>query len=215
MISGDFYAIIVVLTFFVFIATIATSAAAFAPATQQINSSALQATANRASPSALITSKTDTTGNNLAVKNFLESTESSGLLSKVAESGLLSKAAAAGFTLTKVESLISLAAAQGVLDEVLVLTEAAGPELIPLLPSVVEFAPTALPLAATALSVGPGALQGLAVASAAAAYGVVTAVPDDTVVQVAAQTLAAATLGVVVPGACVVGAGLLGKVKSL
>jgi hypothetical protein len=193
----------------------ATSAAAFAPAPQQMATSALQATANRASPSALVTSKTDEVGNNLAVKNFLESTESSGLLTKVAESGLLSKASKAGFTLSKVESLITLAANQGVLDEVLILAEASGPELIPLLPSVVEFAPAALPLAAAALTVGPGALQGAAVASAGAAYAIVSAVPDDTVVQVAAQTLAAATLGVVVPGACLVGAGLLGKVKSL
>ena len=196
-------------------AAMATSAAAFAPAPQQMASSALQATANRAAPSALVTSKTDSVGNNIAVKDFLESTESTGLLTKVAESGLLSKAAAAGFTLTKVESLISLAAAQGVLDEVLVLAEAAGPELIPLLPSVVEFAPAALPLAAVALQLQPGTLQGLAVASAGAAYAIVNTVPDDTVVQVAAQTLAAATLGVVVPGACLVGAGLLGKVKSL
>lgn len=193
----------------------ATSATAFAPAPQQMASSALQATANRAFPRALVTSKTDEVGNNLAVKDFLESTESSGLLSKVAESGLLSKAAKAGFTLSKVESLITLAANQGVLDEVLVLAEAAGPELIPLLPSVVELAPAALPLAATALQLQPGTLQGLAVASAAAAYGIVNAVPDDTVVEVAVQTIAAATLGVVVPGACLVGAGLLGKVKSL
>jgi hypothetical protein len=191
------------------------TAAAFAPAPQQSVSSALQATANRASPSALVTSKTDEVGNNLAIKDFLLATQDTGLLSKVAESGLLSKAAKAGFTLSKVESLITLAANQGVLDEVLVLTEAAGPEIIPLLPSVIELAPQALPLAAIALELQPGTLQGLAVASAAAAYGLVAAVPDDTVVQVAVQTLAAATLGAVVPGACLVGAGLLGKVKSL
>jgi len=196
-------------------AAVVTTVAAFSPAPQQVASSALQATANRAAPSALVTSKTDEVGNNLAVKNFLEATQDTGLLSKVAESGLLSKAAKAGFTLSKVESLITLAAAQGVLNEVLVLAEAAGPELIPLLPSVVEYAPAALPLAAVALELQPGTLTGIAVASAAAAYGIVSAVPDDTVVEVALQTLAAATLGAVVPGACLVGAGLLGKIKSL
>jgi hypothetical protein len=151
----------------------------------------------------------------LAVKNFLESAEATGLLTKVAQAGLLSKAAAKGITLSKLEPLIILAAQKGVLDEVLILTEAAGPDIIPLLPTVVELAPQALPLLALGLDIEPALLQGAALASVGAAYGIVSAVPDDTVAQVAAQTLAVAVLGVAAPAASLVGATILGKVKSL
>lgn len=193
----------------------ATTAAAFAPAQQSVSNSALHATANRAAPAARITSKVDSTGNNVAVKNFLESVESTGLLTKVAQAGLLSKAADSGITLSKLEPVIIAASKAGILDEVLVLTEAAGPEIIPLLPKVIELAPGALPLLALGLSLDPALLIGAAVASAGAAYEIVQVVPDDTVLQVAGQTLAAATLGVAVPAASVIGAGVLGKVKSL
>ena len=197
-------------------AVMASTAAAFAPAPQQsVSNVALHATANRASPSALTTSKTDSVGNNLAVKNFLESTEETGLLSQVANAGLLSKAAKAGITLAKLEKLIKAASAKGVLKEVLILAEAAGPEILPLLPGVVEYGPKALPLLAIALDFQPSTLQALALASVAASYGVVSVIPDDTVLEVAAQTIAVATLGVVVPAASLVGATVLGKIKSL
>lgn len=201
---------------FMFIAAVmASTAAAFAPAQQSASNVALHATANRYSSGALTTSKTDETGNNLAVKNFLESAENSRLLTKVAKAGLLSKAAAAGITLTKLEPLIIAAADKGILDEVLILTEAAGPDILPLLPTVVDLAPQALPLLALGLDLQPVLLQGAALASLGAAYGIVTVVPDDTVVQVAAQTLAVAVLGVAAPAASLVGATILGKVKSL
>mmetsp|Transcript_8059 Transcript_8059/g.14121 ORF Transcript_8059/g.14121 Transcript_8059/m.14121 type:complete len:206 (+) Transcript_8059:41-658(+) len=196
-------------------AFMASTAAAFAPAPQQASNFALHATASRASPSAAVTSKVDDVGNNLAIKNFLESAESTGLLTKVAQAGLLSKAAAAGITLSKLEPLIITAAEKGILDEVLILTEAAGPEILPLLPTVVDLAPQALPLLALGLDLEPSLLQGAALASIAAAYGIVTVVPDDTVLQVAGQTLAVATLGIAAPVASVVGATILGKVKSL
>lgn len=196
-------------------AVMASTAAAFAPAQQSVSNTALHATANRAAPGAGITSKVDSTGNNIAVKNFLESAENTKLLSKVAKAGLLSKAAAAGITLTKLEPLIIAAADKGILDEVLVLTEAAGPDILPLLPTVVDLAPQALPLLALGLDIQPTALQAAAVASAGAAYGIVTLVPDDTIAQVAGQTLAVAVLGLAVPAASLVGATILGKVKSL
>lgn len=197
-------------------AFIATTATAFAPPPQQsVSNLALHATANRATPAARVTSKVDSTGNNIAVKNFLESAESTGLLTKVARSGLLSKTAAAGITLSKLEPLIIAAADKGILDEVLVLTEAAGPDIIPLLPTVINLAPQALPLLALGLDIQPALLQGAALASLGAAYGIVTVVPDDTVVQVAAQTLAVGLLGVAAPAASLVGATILGKVKSL
>lgn len=197
-------------------ALMASTAAAFAPATPQSGSNfALHATANRAAPKALITSKVDSTGNNIAVKNFLESAEATGLLTKVAKSGLLSKAAAAGITLSKLEPLIITASQKGILDEVLILTEAAGPDILPLLPTVVDLAPQALPLLALGLDIPPVALQGAALASIGAAYGVLTIVPDDTVAQVAVQTLAVAVLGVAAPVASLVGATILGKIRSL
>ena len=113
------------------------------------------------------------------------------------------------------EPLIILAAEKGVLDEVLILTEAAGPDILPLLPTVVELAPQALPLLALGLDIQPSALQGAAVASIAAAYALVNVVPDDTVVEVALQTLGVAVLGVGVPAASLIGAGVLSKIKSL
>eukprot|EP01083_Nonionella_stella_P103072 294122_1 len=110
------------------------TAAAFAPAPQQsVSNVALHATAGRASKTGAATSAVDSTGNNIAVKNFLESAESSGLLTKVAQAGLLSKAGDIGISLSKLEPIIIAAGRQGVLDEVLILTEAAGPEIIPLL----------------------------------------------------------------------------------
>ena len=202
--------------FCTFAAFMASTAAAFAPPPQQsVSNLALHATASRASKTGPVTSKTDATGNNVAVKNFLESAEQTRLLSKVASAGLLSKAAASGITLTKLEPLIITAAQKGILDEVLILTEAAGPDILPLLPTVVDLAPQALPLLALGLDLSPVILQGAALASIGAAYGIVSVVPDDTVAQVALQTLAVATLGVAVPSASLVGATILGKVKSL
>merc|ERR1712157_580274 len=191
------------------------SAAAFAPCQQQAGSHIpLHATANRATPSALVTSKVDSTGNNIAVKDFLESAEATRLLTKVASAGLLSKAADAGITLSKLEPLIIAAADAGVLDEVLILTESAGPEVLPLLPTVVDLAPQALPILALALSVPPSALQLGALASFVGAIGLVTAVPDNTVLEVAAQTLGVALLGTagVASG---IGALVLGSIRSL
>ena len=193
-------------------AVLVSTAAAFVPAPQQLVSNlALHATANRAAD----LSRVDSTGNNIAVKNFLTNAQETKLLSKVAASGLLSKAAAAGVTLTKLEPLIIGAAKAGILDEVLILTEAAGPDILPLLPTVVDLAPQALPLLALGLDIPPVALQAAALASIGAAYGIFTIVPDDTVAQVAAQTLAVAILGLAVPVASLVGATVLGKIRSL
>jgi len=197
-------------------AFLASTAAAFAPAPQQaVSNVALHATAKRAKPALGKLSGTDSYGNNILVKNFLESAESTGLLTKVAQAGLLSKAAKAGITLSKLEPLILLAAEKGVLDEVLILTEAAGPDILPLLPSIVELAPQALPLLALGLEIQPSALQGAAVASAAAAFAIVNTVPDDTVLEVALQTLTVAVLGLGVPAASLIGATILGKIRTL
>ena len=137
--------------------------------------------------------------------------ESSGLLTKVYQSGLLSKAQAAGVSLAKLEPLLDLAASN---PDILVLVEASGPELLPLLPTIVDLAPGVLPLAGAAIGTPPIVLQLGAVASLAAAAAVLAVVPDDTVVNVAVQTLAAATLGVLVPAVSVVGAVVLGKITN-
>jgi len=196
-------------------AFLASTAAAFAPTLQQSGrNSALHATAERAAPGFGDVTKTDTTGNNISVKEFLVTASEQGLLTKVAQSGLLSKAAKQGITLSKLEPLILFAAQKGILDEVLILTEAAGPEIIPLLPTVVNLAPAALPLLGIGLDIlSPTLLQAVALASAAAAFGVVYIVPDDTIVEVALQTLTVVILGLTVPAASLGGAFLLGKLK--
>jgi hypothetical protein len=147
-------------------------------------------------------------GNNLAVKNLLVKVEDSGLLTKVAQSGLLSKAQEAGVSLSKLEPLLALAAKD---SSILILVEAATPELIPLLPGLVDLAPAALPLLAAAITIPPFILQGLGLASLGAAFAIVQVVPEDTVVEVALQTAAVGVLGVVAPAASFIGAFVLGK----
>ena len=72
-----------------------------------------------------------------------------------------------------------------------------------------------LPLLALGLDIPPALLQIAAVGSIGAAYGVTQVVPDDTIAQVAVQTLAVALLGVAAPAASLVGATVLGKLRSL
>lgn len=134
--------------------------------------------------------------------------ESSRLLTKVAASGLLSKAQDAGLTLTKLEPLLALAAEN---KDVLVLVEAATPEVLPLLPKLVELAPPALPLLASAISIPPSVLSIAGAGALGGAVGAIVLIPDDTLLQVAGQTFAAGALGAAgVAG--IVGSTVLGKV---
>jgi hypothetical protein len=181
-----------------FLALFAATVSAFAPATRNGVSTNLRSSAD----------EVDRIGNNVAVKNLLTNVESSGLLTKVAQSGLLSKAQAAGLSLSKLEPLLALAASN---KDVLILVEAATPEVLPILPKLVELAPSALPLLASAVSIPPGVLQALGLASFAAAAGAVVIIPDDTVVQVATQTLAVGALGAA-GAASLVGSAILGKI---
>lgn len=173
---------------------------AFAPAARNVASTTLR--------SASLADEVDQVGNNVAVKNLLEEVQATGLLTKVAQSGLLSKAQAAGLSLSKLEPLLALAAQN---KEILILVEAATPETLPILPKIVELAPAALPLLATAVSISPGTLQALGLASFAAAAGAVLVIPDDTVVEVAVQTLAVGALGAA-GAASLVGGTILGKI---
>lgn len=180
-------------------ALLAASANAFAPASISRSTTSLNAAV------------VDNNGNNIAVKSLLEQVENTKLLSQVAKAGLLSKAQASGISLTKLEPLLKLAASN---KDVMILLEAAAPEALPLLPKIVDLAPGALPLLGQAIAISPGALQGAAAASVAAAAAGVYLIPDDTVAQVAAQTLLVGTLGVAAPAASVIGAGVLSKIKG-
>jgi hypothetical protein len=97
--------------------------------------------------------------------------------------------------------------------DILILVEASGPELLPLLPTIVDLAPAALPLLAAAVSVPPGAIAGAGVALLGVAFAAITTIPDDTVTSVALQTL---VVGLALPGAAAAFAGsaLLGKLTK-
>lgn len=182
-------------------ALIATSAAAFAPQQNAAFVSKLAATP----------AEVDSVGNNIAVRDLLVGIEKSRLLSQVAQSGLLSKAQAAGVSLSNLEPLLALAADN---KDVLILVEASGPELLPLLPTLVKVAPPALPLLGAAIGIPPVAIQAAGLASLLGAAGAVAIIPDDTLTNVAIQTLAVGILGVAVPAASFIGAAILGQVTK-
>jgi hypothetical protein len=157
-----------------------------------------------------LAAEVDQFGNNVKVKELLETAERRQLLTAVAQSGLLSKAQKAGISLSKLEPLLELVADN---PDVLVLVEASGPELLPLLPTLVDLAPAALPLLAAAVSVPPPALAGAGVAALVAAAGAVATIPDNSVGSVALQTLIVG-LSLPLAGASFVGSALLGKLTS-
>ena len=138
----------------------------------------------------------DSVGNNVAFKELLVEIEDRQLLSQVARSGLLSKAQEAGVSLSNLEPLLKLASDN---PDILVLVEASGPELLPVLPTVVKLAPSALPLLASAISIPPILLQVAGLGSIGLTAVILQITPDDTVVNVAAQTLAVGLLGIAAP----------------
>ena len=154
-------------------------------------------------------SEVDVIGNNLKVKALLEKVENDRLLSKVAASGLLSKAQDAGITLSKLEPLLKLAASN---PDILILVEASGPELLPILPTIVDIAPGALPLLATAITIPPPLIGGAGIAVIGAAFTACSIIPDDSVTNVALQTL---IVGLSLPAAVAsfAGAAILGQLK--
>ena len=153
----------------------------------------------------------DAVGNNIIVKKTLAKAQDSGLLTKVYQSGLLSKAKKAGVTLTSLEPVLKLASEN---PDVLLLVEASGPDVLPLLPTIVDVAPGALPLLAALIQVPPAVVASLAVVGPAAAYAVVQAVPDDGAVGIAVQTLAVALLGLGLPVVGLGGAKVLGDLTK-
>ena len=97
--------------------------------------------------------------------------------------------------------------------DILILVEASGPELLAILPSLVDVAPGALPLLAAAVEVPPVVIGAAAPAVLLAAGAAVVTIPDDSVVNVALQTL---IVGLSVPaaGAAVIGSTILGKLTK-
>jgi hypothetical protein len=186
----------------IFVAT----ATAFAPAARQNAFVVKPLSASTTLPGAEV----DDAGNNVAVRDLLVNIEQSGLLTQVAQSGLLSKAQAAGISLSKLEPLLALASEN---PDILILVEASGPELLPLLPKLIELAPPALPLLAFLISIPPAVIQTLGLASLAAAVGTVVVVPDDTVLDVAVQTLAVGVFGAAA-AASFVGASVIGTITK-
>lgn len=181
-------------------ALFASTVSAFAPVQQNAFPTTLR--------SASLADEVDSIGNNIALKKLLMDVEASGLLTKVAQSGLLSKAQEAGLTLSKLEPLLALAAEN---KEILILVEAATPEVLPILPKLVDLAPPALPLLASAVTIPPPVLQLLGLASFAGAAGALVLIPDDTVVEIATQTLAVGALGAA-GVASLAGSVILGKI---
>jgi len=163
-------------------------------------------TLHAASPGAEV----DSIGNNLAVKSLLEKVEQKRLLSAVANSGLLSKAQAAGISLSKLEPFLALAAEN---PDILILVEASGPELLPLLPTIVDLAPGALPLLASVVGIPSVIIGGAGIGALGAAVAAVLTIPDDTVANVALQTLIVG-LSVPLAVASIAGAGILGKLTK-
>merc|ERR1712129_178636 len=124
----------------------------------------------------------DPLGNNLAVKS---------LLNGMNDSGLLSKAKQAGISLSTLEPFLEIASEN---PNLLVLVEASGPDVLPLLPTLVDLAPAALPLLALALGLPPIVLSIAGIGALGGAGASIYLIPDNTIFEVAEQTLLAGTL---------------------
>jgi len=136
--------------------------------------------------------------------------EELGLLSKVSELGLLSKAEKLGIKLSTVTPLLKLADEEGLVY----VAEELADDVVPLLPEAIEAAPKLLPLAAAALNIPPSGLYAAALLSLGAGAAEIYFIPDDSVMNVALQTFLAVPLLLVAPGASVVGATILNKIKD-
>ena len=132
------------------------------------------------------------------------------VLTKTAQLGLLSRLDKAGFTLSTAKPLIKKA------DEldVLGVLEASSDKVLPILAKVIDLAPGLLPLAAPVLNTPPIVLFGTGLASLAAAFAVITLIPDNTVSDVALQTVLVIPLATIIPAVTFIGGGILGKISK-
>ena len=127
------------------------------------------------------------------IGSTLEVVEETQLLTKLAKTGLLSKAERAGVKLADLEPLLLFAEENGLVGLLGDLND----DLLPLLPLLVRLAPLGLPVLSLALGLGPLNFL-LAIASFGGAF-VVTGLPDDSVTDVALQTLIAVPLATLFP----------------
>jgi len=187
-----------------FITVLLPTALAFAPTrTTTVHQQPLAAISS-------LSDEVDSIGNNVQVKNLLTQIEDSRLLTKVAQSGLLSKAQQAGLSLAKLEPLLAAAVDN---PDILILVEAAGPDLLPLLPTLVSLAPPALPLLAAAVSVPPALIGSAGVGLLGAAYTALQVIPDDSVTNVALQTVLV-SVSLPLAAASLAGAAILGSLTK-
>ena len=156
---------------------------------------AIDATRDRFRPSAQISHKTHAGGVDpfKEIGSTLEVVEETQLLTKLAKTGLLSKAERAGVKLADLEPLLLFAEENGLVGLLGDLND----DLLPLLPLLVRLAPLGLPVLSLALGLGPLNFL-LAIASFGGAF-VVTGLPDDSVTDVALQTLIAVPLATLFP----------------
>ena len=144
-----------------------------------------------------------------AVDKALNSLARNKILTKTAQLGLLSRLEKSGFRLSTVAPILKKADEL----EVLPLLAASSDKILPLAVTAIDLAPTLLPVAGGVLKAGPVPLAGAGVASLVAAVTIVFAIPDDSVSNIALQTALAVPLGAIIPGASLIGAGLLSKLK--
>ena len=143
------------------------------------------------------------------IDKILSTLEREKILTKTAQLGLLSKLDRAGLKLSTAAPLLIKADELDLLGVV----ASSSDKVLGLAVTAVDLAPALLPIAGGLVKAGPTPLLGGAVASLAAAAVVVGAIPDDSVTNVALQTALVVPLGAIIPGASIVGAGLLSKLK--
>lgn len=122
---------------------------------------------------------------------------------------MLTRLENAGFTLTTAADLLIFADE----NDLIGVLEASSDKVLPLIATGVDLAPSLLPLAAVALKTPPTAFFGGALASLAAAAGVILLIPDDSVLNVALQAVLVVPLGVLLPGGLGLGGVVLSKLK--
>jgi len=98
--------------------------------------------------------------------------------------------------------------------DVLGTLEASSDKVLPLLATVIDLAPGLLPLAGPALNTPPIVLFATGFASLAAAFAVITVIPDNTVSDVALQTALVIPLATIIPAVTLIGGGVLSKISK-
>ena len=90
---------------------------------------------------------------------------------------------------------------------------ASSDKVLPLLAKGIELSPALLPVAGQVLKLPSPALFGGAAASLLAAFATITLIPDDSILNVALQTVLVVPLGALIPGALGVGGFILSKLE--